>query len=632
MHHAAMANKKDMMFTLARMGCDWRTRADGIDGATAAYVLCGQHGKTSRQQKLLEAKLKRMAQEGDEFRQDGQPVNAKSGRAPVGITSEVADANMAALLEEVTEEERQKGAKRNKPKKKKTAKASKSAVVAAPEKQVDAKTGESGKQGHCPEDKPVREAAETSCTRPSEKVCSKKQSTDEGAGKVEPLPQSAVRRKSETDGKQEGDDGAGVAEDSDKTAAREELKAAVEQAQSVLDVGAPTESECVLKRLDTAISQAVEANVSAKYAKKVRKRIAGLACDQSVCTLRGKDTADVAPVVVQNVALTDPLPAEGPAFPCQPRMLPRKPAQRTAYHPMAQRAVGGAAVTADPKPIDPPPHKAAPPSSVHTFQTSAHLQPLPGSSAFINAQGAPHSPQPPNAQTTASHRASYTPNNHRPLAEAEAAANLWGPPASATMQSNHLDAQEGWLPLGVPSSGALAGSLFHSFTPGDLDSPLRPSVEANQPGSALRMVQPADIPPDVVNLDAPMAATRWGMPDAIWGGFSGGLGLPSQNPPSVGRFSSFGGYMFPPVPSDIGIADARLSESPSNPPMFGHSVNIHLGEQVTGHQHLGELAGEPGIVNGRQEQLPMAEGFFSPEQLLSAHIRGTHNPWHDAAQ
>jgi hypothetical protein len=187
----------------------------------------------------------------------------------VGITSEVADANMAALLEEVTEEERQKGAKRNKPKKKKTAKASKSAVVAAPEKQVGAKTGESGKQGHCPEDKPAREAEETSCTRPSEKVCSKKQSTDEGAGKVEPLPQSAVRRKSETDGKQEGDDGAGVAEDSDKTAAREELKAAVEQAQSVLDVGAPTESECVLKRLDTAISQAVEANVSAKYAKKV---------------------------------------------------------------------------------------------------------------------------------------------------------------------------------------------------------------------------------------------------------------------------------------------------------------------------------------------------------------------------
>jgi len=50
MHHAAMANKKDMMFDLARLGCDWRARAEGIDNATAAFVLCGQHGKTTRQQ------------------------------------------------------------------------------------------------------------------------------------------------------------------------------------------------------------------------------------------------------------------------------------------------------------------------------------------------------------------------------------------------------------------------------------------------------------------------------------------------------------------------------------------------------------------------------------------------------
>ena len=53
MHHAAMANKKEMMFTLASLGCDWRARADGIDGATAAFVLCGQHGKTTRQQVLF---------------------------------------------------------------------------------------------------------------------------------------------------------------------------------------------------------------------------------------------------------------------------------------------------------------------------------------------------------------------------------------------------------------------------------------------------------------------------------------------------------------------------------------------------------------------------------------------------
>ncbi len=38
------------MFALARLGCDWRARAEGIDGATAAFVLCGQHGKSSRQQ------------------------------------------------------------------------------------------------------------------------------------------------------------------------------------------------------------------------------------------------------------------------------------------------------------------------------------------------------------------------------------------------------------------------------------------------------------------------------------------------------------------------------------------------------------------------------------------------------
>ena len=31
MHHAAMANKKEMMFLLARLGCDWRARAEGID-------------------------------------------------------------------------------------------------------------------------------------------------------------------------------------------------------------------------------------------------------------------------------------------------------------------------------------------------------------------------------------------------------------------------------------------------------------------------------------------------------------------------------------------------------------------------------------------------------------------------
>ena len=50
MHHAAMANMRDMMVSLARLGCDPRTQADGIDGATAAFVLRAQHGKNTHQQ------------------------------------------------------------------------------------------------------------------------------------------------------------------------------------------------------------------------------------------------------------------------------------------------------------------------------------------------------------------------------------------------------------------------------------------------------------------------------------------------------------------------------------------------------------------------------------------------------
>ncbi len=105
MHHAAMANKKDMMFTLARLGCDWRARAEGIDGATAAFVLCGQHGKTTRQQ-LLEAKLRRVAQEGAAARLAGRsPLSNAPDEEEVSGDFEaelaLADAHMAALLEEV---------------------------------------------------------------------------------------------------------------------------------------------------------------------------------------------------------------------------------------------------------------------------------------------------------------------------------------------------------------------------------------------------------------------------------------------------------------------------------------------------------------------------------------------------
>jgi hypothetical protein len=104
MHHAAMANKKDMMFSLARLGCDWRARADGIDGASASFVLCGQHGKTTRQQKLLDAKLKRVFQEGSAARAAGRNPLADArdedagGSADLEAEAALADAAMAALL------------------------------------------------------------------------------------------------------------------------------------------------------------------------------------------------------------------------------------------------------------------------------------------------------------------------------------------------------------------------------------------------------------------------------------------------------------------------------------------------------------------------------------------------------
>ncbi|KAK9826780.1 hypothetical protein WJX81_008505 [Elliptochloris bilobata] len=109
MHHAAMAGKQDTMFALARLGCDWRARAEGIDGATAAFVLCGQHGKSSRQQKLVEAKLKRMAAEGAAERAAGRTTAAEppavaavdshassSARASNGTVEVVAEAAAGA--------------------------------------------------------------------------------------------------------------------------------------------------------------------------------------------------------------------------------------------------------------------------------------------------------------------------------------------------------------------------------------------------------------------------------------------------------------------------------------------------------------------------------------------------------
>lgn len=165
MHHAAMANKKDMMFSLARLGCDWRARADGIDGATASFVLCGQHGKTTRQQRLLDAKLKRVFQEGAAAKAAGRNplADAKDDgeddeAADLEAEQALADAAMAALLEEV-EAEAEESAKKAKKKKKK----------------AKGKAGSDGQQHDT-----------------TEEATSKESGAAKDAGASEPLPASAT--------------------------------------------------------------------------------------------------------------------------------------------------------------------------------------------------------------------------------------------------------------------------------------------------------------------------------------------------------------------------------------------------------------------------------------------------------
>ncbi|KAK9806010.1 hypothetical protein WJX73_004689 [Symbiochloris irregularis] len=102
MHHAAMADGKEAMFLLARLGCDWRTCAEGVRDATAAFVLYAQHSKTNQQQKGVEGLLRKHYMEG--------------------VSAERADANMAALLQQLQlEDEESLAAAKRKRKKKKAA-------------------------------------------------------------------------------------------------------------------------------------------------------------------------------------------------------------------------------------------------------------------------------------------------------------------------------------------------------------------------------------------------------------------------------------------------------------------------------------------------------------------------------
>ncbi|GMH39508.1 hypothetical protein BSKO_07406 [Bryopsis sp. KO-2023] len=242
MHHAAMANKKEMMFTLARLGNDWRARADGIDGATAAFVLCGQHGKTTRQQ-LLEAKLKRVFLEGEAARKAGRDpfevVTDSKDEEPEEDLEELAeraDANMAALLEE--EEAKAVAAKRKRKKKNRKGKALDSAEAGS----GDGLASENG---------------------------AKARGSGEGDGKEE-------GGGCDNDGNSRTLEGS---ESDAQQAVRWVLDEAIVCANTVLEIGAATGRDAmldVLEKLDDATQKASQANVSAKYAKKIRKRLQAL--------------------------------------------------------------------------------------------------------------------------------------------------------------------------------------------------------------------------------------------------------------------------------------------------------------------------------------------------------------------
>ena len=266
MHHAAMANKKDMMFALARLGCDWRARADGIDGATASFVLCGQHGKNTRQQKLLDAKLKKLHQEGAAAKAAGKHPLADAVSNEVVVTSESfedtqarADAAMAALLEE--EEEAAAEAARKAKKKKKKNKRSLSSQQEEAESMLDTVYSQTnvGAQGS-----PDVDDALHQCSQVVEE------------SSLTELPESAEYSEKE-------DLHLKVEEDSVQDIARAALDDAVEAAAHLMAEVPEDEDDMdddfdevleeALKMLDAAIDKATAVQVGAKYGKKLRKKL-----------------------------------------------------------------------------------------------------------------------------------------------------------------------------------------------------------------------------------------------------------------------------------------------------------------------------------------------------------------------
>lgn len=341
MHHAAMANKKEMMFALARMGCDWRAKADGIEGATASFVLCGQHGKTTRQQKLLDAKLKRVYQEGEQARACGRDpfvgkASEESKAKAVDYEAEqaMADAAMQALLEEEearAEGEARKAAKKLGKKKKGNKDVENKQIVAAKEASKKPSKSQKGK-----EDGSVLDAPHTPANVLEKKKSGGNDSCDEltkGNDDNSNARENQVRRKSASttqtsmvkDGDEisSGQDGseymkkveiaderqpellaAGLRTEEGKLNApikestymfkqdmgtgvpdaaiemegiRMELESTAEGASRLLASFRGLKDEHLLEeacqKLDAVIAQATSVGVSAKYGKKVRKKL-----------------------------------------------------------------------------------------------------------------------------------------------------------------------------------------------------------------------------------------------------------------------------------------------------------------------------------------------------------------------
>ena len=231
MHHAAMANKKEMMYTLALLGCDWRAKADGIDGASPAFVLCGQHGKTTRQQKLLEAKLKRAYMGGEAARKsekdcfDDAWAKAAEQAADYEERVERADANMAALLEEEAAE-----------------------AAAAAESKRSSSRRKNKKQSDRSTD--LDSPDKNSGNRSSLKKLSDAQKND---------PSDSL--------------------ESTRCAIKTALEEAVNCANFVLEIGSVAGRDAmmdVVEKINQAIANAQQENVGAKYARKVRRKLQSL--------------------------------------------------------------------------------------------------------------------------------------------------------------------------------------------------------------------------------------------------------------------------------------------------------------------------------------------------------------------